>query len=255
MSEIISARAAFHAEKPHEQRLSTAHIEARSEDDGTFVVEGYASITGAPYDVTDWMGTYTESVSTGAFTKSLNERDDVRWLINHDGIALARTGSGTLDLKEIALPADDPQGRNQTGLWTSARLDGASPLAQTVRSAIERGDMSQMSFAFQATRQEWNEDYTQRTINETRLFDVSAVTYPANPATSVGVAGRSIEPDDLCIEDGCTQRGTVEVPVADDITSIYCREHAVEREAREAAELEAELRRRHLAAWKARNAA
>lgn len=193
--EIISARAEFHAAKPHEQRVSTAHIEARSEDDGTFVVEGFASVTDSSYPVRDWLGDYDETIARGAFSKTLSERDDVRWLVNHDGIALARTASGTLDLREIAKPEDDPQGRGQTGLWTSARLDAASPLAQTVRSAIERGDMSQMSFAFQAVRQEWNEDYTERTVTEARLFDVSAVTYPANPATSVDVAPRSVDPE------------------------------------------------------------
>lgn len=201
MADIISARAAHYGAKPHEQRTASAPlvlradaVEARDGEDGDLVVEGYASITGDPYVVRDWLGEYDETIARGAFAKTLKERDDVRWLINHEGIALARTSSGTLDLREIAKPEDDPQGRGQTGLWTSARLDPASPLAQTVRSAVERGDMSQMSFAFQATRQEWNEDYTQRTVTEARLFDVSAVTYPANPATSVEVAPRSDAP-------------------------------------------------------------
>ena len=48
-----------------------------------------------------------------------------------------------------------------------------------------RGDLDQMSFAFSVVRQSWSADYGQRTINEARLFDVSVVTYPASPSTSV----------------------------------------------------------------------
>ena len=193
----FETRAEFAAAKPREQRATTSHLETRAAEDGTFVVSGFASITDSPYEVRDWLGQYDETIARGAFTKTLLERDDTRWLINHDGIALARTASGTLDLREITKPEDDPQSRGQTGLWTEARLDAASPLAQTIRSAIERGDVSQMSFAFMATRQEWNEDYTKRTVIETKLFDVSAVTYPANPATSISVDGRSAAvPDD-----------------------------------------------------------
>jgi HK97 family phage prohead protease len=60
---------------------------------------------------------------------------------------------------------------------------------QSLVSAIRRGDIDEMSFAFRAMRQEWNDDYTERIITEVRLFDVSAVTYPANPATLITARG------------------------------------------------------------------
>jgi hypothetical protein len=161
--------------------------EIREAADGSFTIAGYASTTDAPYEVTDFLGSYQETISRGAFSKALQENDDVRLLVNHDGVPLARTKSGTLQLREVAKSADDPQGRGQTGLWSEASLDSASPLAQTVRSAMERGDLGEMSFAFQATRQEWNTDYSERTIREVKLFDVSVVTYPANPGTSVSL--------------------------------------------------------------------
>mgnify|MGYP002684426633 FL=1 len=50
-----------------------------------------------------------------------------------------------------------------------------------------------MSFAFRVTRQEWNEDYTERTIRELQLFDVSAVTYPANPAATITARDENTE--------------------------------------------------------------
>lgn len=48
-----------------------------------------------------------------------------------------------------------------------------------------------MSWAFIATRQQWNSDYTERSITEARIFDVSAVTYPANEATIIGARSAS----------------------------------------------------------------
>lgn len=137
-------------------------------------IEGYASITNEPYTVSDWLGEYTEMIEAGAFKKTLKEKDDVRLLFNHDGIPLARTKSDTLSLEE-----------NDTGLKVNATLDGRMTVANDVHIAIERGDLDEMSFAFQVTRQSWSPDYSQRTIHEVKLFDVSVVTYPANPATSV----------------------------------------------------------------------
>ncbi len=141
-------------------------------------VEGYASVTDEPYVVTDALGEFTETIEAGAFAKTLKEKDDVRLLFNHDGIPLARTKSGTLRLAE-----------DSTGLKVNATIDNRSSLANDIIVAMERGDLDEMSFAFQALRQEWNEDYTTRVIREAKLFDVSVVTYPANPATSVKLRG------------------------------------------------------------------
>ena len=161
-----------------ETRLFNVTAELRADNDGMLGLRGYASITGTPYTVRDWLGEYDETVEQGAFTKTLSERDDVRLLLNHDGLPMARTKSGTLRLAE-----------DNTGLETDADLDRRSTLTNDVAVAMERGDLDQMSIAFQVTRQEWNEDYTERYIRELKLFDVSVVTYPANPATSVKLRG------------------------------------------------------------------
>lgn len=199
-------RKAFHDAKPREQR-ATSGAEFREAADGTVSLAGYASVTGVGYRVSDWAGEYTETVKRGAFAKSIAEAQDVRLLVNHEGVPLARTTSGTLTLREVTEASMDPQGRSQTGLWVEANLDPASPLVQTLRSAMARGDMSEMSFGFQVTRQQWSQDYAERDVLEVRLFDVSVVTYPANPATSVqlnsaklaGLAGRmtrALNPED-----------------------------------------------------------
>lgn len=153
----------------------TAKIELRRTESGDPILDGYATVYDYAYDVAGGAPYgWTETIVGGACTKSLRERDDVRLLLNHDGIPVARTKSGTLTLEtdDIGLRCDTPTG-----------LDMRSPLVQSIASAMERGDLDEMSFAFQVMRQEWNDDYTERRILEVKLFDVSVVTYPANPAT------------------------------------------------------------------------
>lgn len=146
----------------------------------TFAVHGYAAVWNSGYDIAGGPadGGFTETVAASAVTKSLRESDDVRFLINHDGVPLARTKAGTL-----LLVADD------IGLYVEApALDLSNPRAAELRSAMARGDIDQMSWAFYVTRQEWSADYTQRRIIEARMVDVSAVTFPANPATSITIS-------------------------------------------------------------------
>lgn len=152
-------------------------FEMRSNDDGTVSLVGYALTWDTWYDVAGGppFG-WSETIARGAVSKSLAERDDVRFLLNHDGLPLARTKSGTM-----TLTADD------IGLLVEVpSLDTRSATAMDLVSAIQRGDVDQMSWAFVATRQEWNDDYTERRILEARMFDVSAVTFPANEATIIG---------------------------------------------------------------------
>jgi len=198
MVDIRAAREAYYGKKTVSRgRLSS--VELRDSGDGKITFRGFASTTDDAYPVYDWLGEYDETIARGAFSKALREQDDVRLLVNHDGVPIARTKSGTLTLTEITDPADDPQGRNQTGLWCEApELDAANPTVQEIRSAMSRGDLSEMSFSFMATRQEWNEDFSQRTVLEVKLLDVSVVTYPANLATSASISdGRSADKDAL----------------------------------------------------------
>lgn len=164
-------------------------VELRSTPDGsggeTLRFTGYASVTESPYEMNDWLGDYTENIRRGAFAKTLAEGADVPFKVNHDGITLARTKSGTMRLAEDSI-----------GLHVEADLDARSPAVQTLRSAMERGDVDEMSFGFRVTRQEWSPDYMQRDITEVNLNkgDVSVVNYGANPATAgASLRGRDIE--------------------------------------------------------------
>ena len=148
-------------------------LEIRASNDGTgLTFDGVASVVDKPYTVRDWAGEYSETMAKGAFNRSLKAKADVRMLVNHDGVPLARTKSGTLKLSA------DPD------LRAIADLDPMNPTVQEVRSAMDRGDLDQMSIGMRVTRQEWNGDYTERTIREAELFDVSIVTFPASPTTT-----------------------------------------------------------------------
>jgi HK97 family phage prohead protease len=188
------------------RRLS--NVELRMEGDEP-VLEGYATVYEYPYDIAGGPsdGGFTEIIGRGAAAKSSQEAD-VRLLINHEGVPLARTKS-----QSLILTSDD------IGLKVSARLDSSNPRVQELRSAMDRGDLDQMSLAFRVLRQDWmNSDrsgpgYDVRQITEMKLFDVSVVTYPANPATvaqmrsdepatdsgrSLSLARRQAQADGIC---------------------------------------------------------
>lgn len=171
-------------EAPEREERQLARLELRSDDDGNPVLEGYATVYDYRYGIGDPENDhgFWEVIARGAAAKSAKEAD-VRLLVNHDGIPLARTKSGTLQLE-----SDD------IGLKVRAELDPSNPLAAEVRSAMERGDMDQMSFAFRVLAQDYDRETNLRTIREVKLYDVSVVTYPANPATVAKV--RSDEPSD-----------------------------------------------------------
>ena len=156
--------------------------ERNSNDNDTLLFTGYASVFDKPYGVRDSRGQYNETIKQGAFKKTLKEQDDVRFLVNHDGIPLARTSSGTLQLEE-----DD------YGLFVRAELDPSNPTVAEVSSAMKRGDLNEMSFAFAAIKDNFDNNGENREVNEARLFDVSVVTYPANPWAGAKIRGVDIE--------------------------------------------------------------
>lgn len=174
---------------------------------------GFASVTCADhdddssaYEMEDWLGPWTESILAGAFKNTIEQSCDTAFLINHQGMTLARTKSGTMKLSEVTEPNASPI-YGVTGLYTEAQLDPQNPLVQQVRSAVERGDLDEMSFAFRIMRQEWNEDWDRRWIGEVSLDkgDSSLVNYGANPHTggtvdlrqkigALGTRGGNVDP-------------------------------------------------------------
>lgn len=145
------------------------HIAKRAEGDAP-LFQGYAAVFNT-LSVELWG--FREKLAPGAFTNSLG--DDVRALWDHQtGVVMGRTKSGTLRLAEDA-----------TGL----RFENDPPLAATREiESVQRGDVDQMSFGFRTLEDTWDideNDQVIRTLLKVKLYEVSYVTFPAYPATSV----------------------------------------------------------------------
>lgn len=157
-----------------ETRDFETHFEVREEGDGmTFV--GYAAKFNEP---SENLGGFIEYVERGAFTRSLKSRNDVMLLWNHDaGEPLASTRSGTLKLTE-----------DEVGLRVEAKLPMTSrgkDLAILLRDGIVR----KMSFGFNVIKDSWNSEGTERRLKSVKLFEVSAVVWPAYSSTEASVRG------------------------------------------------------------------
>lgn len=166
---------------PEHRGISAKEFEIRTDGD-TLTLEGYASVFDAPYDIYGGAdrGGWSEVIDARAFDKTLSESPDLHLLINHEGMPLARTKSGTLKLST-----------DKTGLKVRADLDRSDPDVQRLEAKMKRGDMDEMSFAFRVKAQQWDPDYTERRITEVSLHkgDVSVVNFGANPATSAQLRG------------------------------------------------------------------
>ncbi len=134
---------------PQIERRTFGNVEMRAAGEAR-KIEGYAAVFNSPADIG---GMFRELVAPGAFAKAI-ARDDVRGLINHDdNLVLGRNKAGTLRLAE-----------DSTGL----QFEIDPPDTQYARDllvSLERGDVSQMSFAFQPEEELW--DFTEEPVTRT----------------------------------------------------------------------------------------
>jgi len=148
---------------------SDKQIEKRTAElrasDKPMVLEGYAAVFNSETNI----GDFREQVAPGAFKDSLEQ--DVRFLLNHDGVPFARSGNGSLKLTE------DDHGLH----YRAELLDTQS--GRDLYAMVKRGDLNESSFAFTIADEEWADDL--RTIRSVgKLFDVSVTTFGAYPQTS-----------------------------------------------------------------------
>ena len=162
-----------------ETRTNNTTFEVRELDGGGMTFTGYAAVFDAPSQPLP----FTERIAPGAFKRSLNARNDIKLLWNHEsGTVLGSTRAGTLRLEE-----------DNVGLRVSADL----PDTQAGRDAaylIKRGDVDAMSFGFSVPKggDEWV-SADERVLNSVRLFETSIVAFPAYAQTAGSTAVRGLD--------------------------------------------------------------
>lgn len=158
-----------------EIRTIDTELKVEQREDKKPTISGYAIVFNK---LSEDLGGFREQVAPGACSRAIKE-DDIRAAFNHDpNFILGRNKAGTLQL------AEDDKGIKFT----------IDPLPDTqwcrdLQVSIDRGDINQCSFKFSTIKDAWDNKTKNvvRTLQDIRLFDVSIVTYPAYPQTSVKV--------------------------------------------------------------------
>ena len=169
--------------KDLEQRAYAFEVRAESVEDGNI-------ITGKPivYNSRTDLGWFDEVIETGALDGA--DLTDVRFLVNHDTsrIPLARSrrnnGNSTMQLSV-----------DMDGMSIRVQLDTENNSeARALYSAVQRGDISGMSFMFSIDEERWEDlksEHPTRFITKIgSVVEVSAVTFPAYSSTSIDARGK-----------------------------------------------------------------
>ena len=158
--------------------FSRVEIETRNEaGDASYIVRGYAS-TFEPYVLfTDGETEYKEQIDPHAFDET--DMSDVVFRVDHEGAVYARSSAGTLKV-----------GVDEHGLFDEADLSKTEK-ARGLFEDIAAGNYPKQSFAFSVREDSYDKETHTRTILKIgKLYDVSPVSFPANPGTELDIATR-----------------------------------------------------------------
>ncbi|HEX9995168.1 MAG TPA: HK97 family phage prohead protease, partial [Acidimicrobiales bacterium] len=161
------------------------------DEQGLGTMVGYPIVFNAWTEIDSWEGRFLERVSSGAVSKTLEERGDrVVVLFNHGF-------DPQIGDKPLGRPSlMEPRSR---GMYAEVPLSDTS-YNRDLRALIDDGALYGQSFRFSVVREEWNEPKAatadnpdrlpERTIKEIRLYEFGPVTYPAYEATTLGIRSR-----------------------------------------------------------------
>lgn len=158
---------------------------AQPMEDKNYIVDGYATTFDSPYELyRDGKYIVMEQVDRNAFQDT--DTSDVIFQYDHEGMVFARTRNETLKLEE-----------DEHGLRVVADL-GSTEASRGIWDAIDKGLIDRMSFAFTVTGEAYEEEEQEngdviltRTITKIgKLYDVSAVSFPANEQTSISARSK-----------------------------------------------------------------
>ena len=169
--------------KPLEQRSYTFEVRAEETENGNI-------ITGRPivYDSRTDLGWFDEIIERGALDKT--DLTDVRFLVNHDlsKIPLARSRRNNAN-STMQMTVDNDGMSIRVVLDTENNAE-----ARALYSAVQRGDISGMSFMFSINSQQWDDlesDHpTRRILEISSVVEVSAVTFPAYDSTEISARSK-----------------------------------------------------------------
>ena len=187
--------------KPLEQRSYSFEVRAESGEKGNL-------ITGRPivYESKTDLGWFDEIIERGALDGA--DLTDVRFLVNHDisKIPLARSrrnnGNSTMQLSP-----------DYEGMAIEVQLDTENNSeARSLYSAVQRGDITGMSFMFSIDDEEWSDLESEHPTRHVRkigsVVEVSAVTFPAYESTEINARSKeALESARLALEKAKEERG------------------------------------------------
>lgn len=161
----------------------TTKFNARSEEDGRLILEGYFIKYGVETEL--WPG-FFELIEKSAVDKALGNKPDVRALFNHDSnLCLGRTGNKTLQLKS-----------DNIGLFGVIEINSSDPDAVGAHARVQRKDIDGCSFGFWETGYEIierNDGTILKKVTEMELIEVSPCTFPAYPQTEIAARKKNYE--------------------------------------------------------------
>jgi HK97 family phage prohead protease len=173
------------SEEPREglfRMVPNSIARAETADDGN-TLTGYAAVFDTWADIDGSSGSFRERVKPGAFKRTLNNNGDkIKVMFNHGmdpQIGMKPLGKPTV-LEERA-----------GGLYTETPLDKTS-YNEDLKASLASGAIDGMSFQFDVVAQEWNDDGTERTITEVKLYEFGPVTWPAYETTSAGIRSKGV---------------------------------------------------------------
>ena len=187
--------------KPLEQRSYSFEVRAERGEKGNI-------ITGRPivYESKTDLGWFDEIIERGALDGA--DLTDVRFLVNHDisKIPLARSrrnnGNSTMQLSP-----------DYEGMSIEVQLDTENNSeARSLYSAVQRGDITGMSFMFSIDDEEWSDLESEHPTRHIRkigsVVEVSAVTFPAYESTEINARSKeALESARLALEKAKEERG------------------------------------------------
>lgn len=195
-----------------DREVRTFDVELRAVGEGR-MIEGLAAPFNSPTTIRDAYGEYTETIRPGAFARTISERaGKIKLYEQHN--------RGSFPLANIPMLSE-----SESGLRMAAPIPDTTA-GNDALTLVREGIASGLSIGFQvpAGGQEWNEDYTARTITEIKLLEISLVAEPAY--ANAGVTGiRDINGDDPA-DVAAAYAALVTRDYTDDHLALVARAHA-----------------------------